>query len=47
MSYAWIVWLIIAAIFIGIEVFTPGFFLLWFGVGARWSYRQKARSRPR
>jgi membrane protein implicated in regulation of membrane protease activity len=34
MSYAWIVWLIIAAIFIGIEVFTPGFFLLWFGVGA-------------
>jgi regulator of protease activity HflC (stomatin/prohibitin superfamily) len=34
MSYAWVVWLIIAAIFIGIEVFTPGFFLLWFGVGA-------------
>ncbi|MFN0108660.1 MAG: NfeD family protein [Blastocatellia bacterium] len=34
MSYAWIVWLILAAIFIGIEVLTPGFFLLWFGVGA-------------
>src|SRR5262245_62028860 len=34
MSYAWIVWLIIAAVFIAIEVFTPGFFLLWFGVGA-------------
>lgn len=34
MSYAWIVWLIIAAIFIGAEVLTPGFFLLWFGVGA-------------
>jgi membrane protein implicated in regulation of membrane protease activity len=34
MSYAWIVWLIIAAIFIAIEVFTSGFFLLWFGVGA-------------
>jgi len=34
MSYAWIVWLIIAAIFIAVEVFTPGFFLLWFGVGA-------------
>jgi len=34
MSYAWIVWLIIAAIFIAIEVFTAGFFLLWFGVGA-------------
>jgi membrane protein implicated in regulation of membrane protease activity len=34
MSYAWIVWLIIAAIFIGAEVLTPGFFLLWFGIGA-------------
>lgn len=34
MSHAWIVWLIIAAIFIGAEVLTPGFFLLWFGVGA-------------
>ncbi|MEK7834094.1 MAG: NfeD family protein [Acidobacteriota bacterium] len=34
MSYAWIVWLILAAIFIGLEVMTPGFFLLWFGVGA-------------
>lgn len=34
MSYAWIVWLIIAALFIGAEVLTPGFFLLWFGVGA-------------
>ena len=34
MSYAWIVWLILAAIFIGIEVLTPGFFLLWFGIGA-------------
>jgi membrane protein implicated in regulation of membrane protease activity len=34
MSYAWIVWLVLAAIFIAIEVFTPGFFLLWFGVGA-------------
>lgn len=34
MSYAWIAWLIIAAIFIGAEVLTPGFFLLWFGVGA-------------
>ena len=34
MAYAWIVWLIIAAIFIGAEVLTPGFFLLWFGVGA-------------
>jgi membrane protein implicated in regulation of membrane protease activity len=34
MSYAWIVWLIIAALFFGAEVLTPGFFLLWFGVGA-------------
>jgi len=34
MSYAWIIWLVLAAIFIGAEVLTPGFFLLWFGVGA-------------
>jgi membrane protein implicated in regulation of membrane protease activity len=34
MSSAWVIWLIIAAIFIAAEVFTPGFFLLWFGVGA-------------
>jgi len=34
MSYAWILWLVLAAIFIGAEVLTPGFFLLWFGVGA-------------
>jgi len=34
MSIAWIVWLIIAAIFIGAEVLTTGFFLLWFGIGA-------------
>jgi len=34
MSYAWIIWIIIAAIFIGAEVFTAGFFILWFGVGA-------------
>ncbi|MEO6723853.1 MAG: NfeD family protein [Blastocatellia bacterium] len=34
MSYAWIVWIIIAALFIVAEVFTPGFFLLWFGIGA-------------
>ena len=30
----WIIWLIIAAIFAVAEVFTPGFVLLWFGVGA-------------
>ncbi len=34
MPYAWIIWLIIAAIFVVAEVLTPGFFLLWFGVGA-------------
>jgi membrane protein implicated in regulation of membrane protease activity len=34
MFNAWVIWLIIAAIFIAAEVFTPGFFLLWFGVGA-------------
>ena len=30
----WIVWLILAAIFIVGEIFTAGFFILWFGVGA-------------
>ena len=34
MIQAWLIWLIIAAIFAAAEVFTPGFFLLWFGVGA-------------
>jgi membrane protein implicated in regulation of membrane protease activity len=34
MSYAWIIWFIIAAIFIAAEVFTAGFFILWFGIGA-------------
>ncbi len=34
MSYAGVIWLILAAIFVGLEVLTPGFFLLWFGVGA-------------
>lgn len=34
MSYAWIVWLIIGALFAAGEVVTAGFFLLWFGVGA-------------
>lgn len=30
----WWIWMIIAAIFIVGEIFTAGFFLLWFGVGA-------------
>ena len=34
MHYAWIIWLILAAIFVALEVLTPGFFLLWFGIGS-------------
>ncbi len=34
MLQAWVIWLIVAAIFVAAEVLTPGFFLLWFGVGA-------------
>ena len=30
----WLIWLILAAVFIVAEVFTTGFVLLWFGVGA-------------
>ena len=30
----WWIWFALAAIFIIIEVFTAGFFILWFGVGA-------------
>jgi membrane protein implicated in regulation of membrane protease activity len=34
MIRAWVIWLIIAALFGVAEVLTPGFVLLWFGVGA-------------
>ena len=34
MSGLWYVWLILSAIFIVAEMFTSGFVLLWFGVGA-------------
>ncbi|HEX8098271.1 MAG TPA: NfeD family protein, partial [Pyrinomonadaceae bacterium] len=34
MEYAWIVWTVLGVILIIAEVFTPGFVLLWFGVGA-------------
>jgi len=34
MSNLWYLWLILAAIFIMAEMFTSGFVLLWFGVGA-------------
>ena len=30
----WIIWMIVAAIFVIGEILTLGFFLLWFGVGA-------------
>ena len=30
----WLVWMIIAAVFVIGEIFTLGFFLLWFGIGA-------------
>jgi len=30
----WLVWMVIAAIFVVGEIFTAGFFLLWFGIGA-------------
>jgi len=34
MTLSWIIWLIVAALFLAGEVLTTGFFLLWFGVGA-------------
>ena len=33
-SSFWWIWIILAAIFIIGEIFTTGFFLLWFGMGA-------------
>lgn len=33
-SWTWIVWTILGVILIVAEIFTPGFVLLWFGVGA-------------
>ena len=33
-NYAWILWAILGLVLIIAEVFTPGFVLLWFGVGA-------------
>jgi membrane protein implicated in regulation of membrane protease activity len=33
-NYLWIFWTILGAILIIAEIFTPGFVLLWFGVGA-------------
>jgi membrane-bound ClpP family serine protease len=33
-DFAWILWTVLGVILIIAEVFTPGFVLLWFGVGA-------------
>ncbi len=33
-SYFWILWIILGAVLIIAEVFTTGFVLLWFGIGA-------------
>ena len=33
-DFAWIAWVVFGVILIVAEVFTPGFVLLWFGVGA-------------
>jgi membrane protein implicated in regulation of membrane protease activity len=33
-GYLWIFWVILAAILIVAEIFTTGFVLLWFGIGA-------------
>ena len=30
----WMLWLLLAALFVVGEIFTAGFFLLWFGIGA-------------
>ena len=34
MDMAWILWMVLGVILIIAEVFTPGFVLLWFGIGA-------------
>lgn len=34
MTQVWWIWMALAAAFIIGEIFTPGFFLLWFGIGA-------------
>jgi membrane protein implicated in regulation of membrane protease activity len=33
-EYAWVFWLVLAVILIVAEIFTSGFVLLWFGIGA-------------
>ncbi|MFL6210716.1 MAG: NfeD family protein [Pyrinomonadaceae bacterium] len=33
-EYIWVIWIVLAVILIVAEIFTPGFVLLWFGIGA-------------
>lgn len=33
-NYAWIFWMLLGLALIAAEIFTPGFVLLWFGIGA-------------
>ena len=33
-DYAWLLWMALAALFIIGEIFTAGFFILWFGIAA-------------
>jgi membrane protein implicated in regulation of membrane protease activity len=33
-NFAWIIWTVLGVLLIIAEIFTPGFVLLWFGVGA-------------
>src|ERR1044072_4169603 len=33
-SFIWILWVVLGVVLIIAEVFTPGFVLLWFGIGA-------------
>src|SRR5215210_7137470 len=33
-SWAWLLWTVLGVILIVAEIFTPGFVLLWFGIGA-------------
>lgn len=33
-AYLWIIWVVLGVVLMVAEIFTPGFVLLWFGVGA-------------
>ena len=33
-DYVWIIWVVLAVVLMVAEIFTPGFVLLWFGIGA-------------